>query len=137
MACNASSYGLGAVLSHISKDGEHPIASVSRSLSKAERNYSQIEMEASALVFGVKKFHKYVFGRTFTLLTDHKPLMFILNPKSALPPISAANIQRWAVFLSAYNYSIEYKNTKAHANADSLSRLPMEGEDEDSVDGIF
>ena len=70
-------------------------------------------------------------------MTDHKPLMFILNPKSSLPPISAAHIQRWAVFLSAYDYSIEYKNTKAHANADSLSRLPIEGDKEDTIDSMF
>ena len=88
-------------------------------------------------MFGVKKFHKYLFGTQFTLLTDHKPLIFILNPKSALPPISAARIQRWAIFLSAYDYSIEYKNTKAHANADSLSRLSMEGDEEDNVDSVF
>ena len=62
--------------------------------------------------------------------------MFILNPKSALPPISAARIQRWAIFLSAYEYSIEYKNTKTHANADSLSQLPLE-EEEDTSDSVF
>ena len=73
LACDESSYGPGAVLSHVSEDGEHSIAFVSRSLSKAERNYSHIEKEVLALVFGVKKLHKYVFGRTFTLLTDHKP----------------------------------------------------------------
>lgn len=97
-ACDASPFGVAAVLSHVMPDrAERPIAYASKRLSAAERNYSQLDKEALALVFGVKRFHQYLYGREFALVTDHRPLLAILGPKS--PPHAAARMQRWALIL--------------------------------------
>ena len=110
MAADASAYGVGAVISHVLPNGsEHPIAYASRTVSTAEKNYAQIEKEALALVYGIRKFHSYLFGRKFTLITDHKPLLSILGPKTGVPTLAAARLQRWAILLSAYSYDHEFK----------------------------
>ncbi len=72
LTCDVSNYGIGTVLSHILPDGsEKPVAYASRTLISAEKNYSQIEKEGLACVFGVKKFYNYLFGHKFDLITDH------------------------------------------------------------------
>lgn len=102
-----------------------PIAYASRTLSNAERNYSQLEKEGLACVFGVKKFHDYVFSRHFELVTDHKPLLGLIKEDRATPTQASSRIKRWSLFLSNYEYSLVFRNTTAHANTDALSRLPL------------
>ncbi len=76
LACDSSSYRIGAVLSYSSENGmqHRPIAFASRTLAPAERNYSQLEKEGLALVYGVKQFNQFLYGRLFTIISDHKPL---------------------------------------------------------------
>ncbi|VDL71646.1 unnamed protein product [Nippostrongylus brasiliensis] len=124
VAADACEYGIGYVISHQMVDGtEKPIAHGSRSLTVAEKNYAQIEKEALALVEAIKKFHKYVYGRHFTLRTDHKPLLAIFGSKKGVPIHSANRLIRWATMLIGYNFEIEYIKTDSFGQADGLSRL--------------
>ena len=123
--CDASPYGVGACMMHIINGEEQPVAYASRTLSDAEKNYAQVEREALALIFGVKKFNQYLYGRQFTLVTDHRPLCKLFGHKEEVRPLAAARMQRWALILSAYTYKIEYIQGSANQCADCLSRLPQ------------
>ncbi len=105
--------------------GKGPIAFASPTLLPAERKYSQLDKEALAIVFGVKKFLHYLYGRQFVIFSEHKTLMYIFSNCRAIPPMASACIQRWAITLSTYFYTIKYKKGEEHANADALSRLPL------------
>lgn len=127
--------GLGAVISNRVSDGsKRPIAFASRTLTKPEEKYSQIDKEATGIYWGLKQFFQYCSGRKFILITDLKPLDTIFILDKTPPSMSATWISNHSHFLSKFDYKIEFRRTNEHGNADFLSRFPIEkhsnGQDE-------
>ncbi|XP_055590876.1 uncharacterized protein K02A2.6-like [Uranotaenia lowii] len=124
VSADASSVGVGATISHKFPDGSvKVIQHASRALTAAEQAYGQADREGLALVFACTKFHKMLYGRSFTLQTDHAPLLRIFGSKKGIPTYTANRLQRWALQLLLYNFHIEYISTDKFGNADVLSRL--------------
>ncbi len=124
--CDASSYGIGAVISIVDKDGvDRPIEFISRTLSPTERRYAQIEREALSIVWAVKRLHRYLYARDFEIITDHEPLKYLFSPHRGIPEMASSRIQRWAITLSSYSFTLKYRSTKEHGNADLCSRFPL------------
>ncbi|XP_058828493.1 uncharacterized protein K02A2.6-like [Topomyia yanbarensis] len=124
VSADASSVGLGATICHRFPDGSLKVVQhASRALAPAERNYSQPDREGLAIIFAVTKFHRMIFGRRFRLQTDHAPLLRIFGSKKGIPVYTANRLQRWALTLLMYDFTIEYVATNKFGNADILSRL--------------
>jgi hypothetical protein len=120
LTCDASGYAVGAILSQGKIGHDKPICFASRTLNKAEQNYSTIEKELTAIVWACRHFRPYLLGRTFTIVTDHKSLTWMFSVKDP-----SSRFLRWRLLLEEFDYSIEYKAGKKNVNADALSRNPI------------
>ena len=115
---DASDLGVGAVLMQ-EHDGElFPISYASKKMSRREKAYSTMERECLALVWAIKKFQIYLYGKMFVLQTDHQPLVYLDRCK-----ISNARIMRWALFLQSYSMHIEAIKGSVNVGADFMSRI--------------
>lgn len=139
LTTDASNVAIGAVLSQGPVGSDKPIAYASRTLNSSELNYSTIEKELLAIVWATKYFRPYLFGRKFKILSDHKPLQWVMNLKEP-----NSRLTRWRLKLSEYDFKVIYKQGKSNTNADALSRIEVNNEvtasivvnlSEDSSDG--
>lgn len=119
LTTDASNFAIGSVLSQGEPPNDLPIAYASRTLNRAESNYSTTERELLSIVWSVKHFRPYLYGRKFVILTDHKPLTWLFNVKDP-----GSRLVRWRLTLEEYDYKINYKPGKLNNNADALSRIP-------------
>ena len=73
----------------------------------------------------MKRFYHYMFGRKFTITTDHKPLLGLFGHQKSIPHMASLRLQRWCLTMSTYDYELCYRAAKSNGNADALSRLPL------------
>jgi hypothetical protein len=120
---DASTIGLGAVLAQLDEHNhEHPIIYLSRTLNRAEKNYTSTEKECLAIIWAVKKLHADLDGCTFTIITDHTALQWLLDFNG-----SNKRLAWWSMELQPYrpHMTIRYRAGRVHENADPLSRAPL------------
>jgi len=118
---DASDYGIGAILGQHDLRGDlRPVSLISRKLTSAERNYSTREKEALAIVWAIEKLSQFLWGRKFTIITDHKSLIWM---RTLLP--DSGRISRWVQKLQPYDFEIKYRRGSDNKIADTLSRAPV------------
>ena len=119
MTTDASGFAVSAILSQGQIGQDKPIAFASRTLNRAEQNYSTIEKELTAIMWACEHFKPYLLGRSFTIITDHKPLTWMFSVKDP-----SSRLLRWRLLLEEFDYTIQYKAGKRNVNADALSGNP-------------
>jgi transposase InsO family protein len=131
VTCDASSNGIGSVLSQGIIGKDLPIAYASRVLTTPEQNYSTIERELTAIVWACKQFRPYIWGRKFTIVTDHKPLTWIFRMNDP-----SSRIMRLKLKLEEFEYTIVYKKGKENSNSDGLSRMYIGADESKRIEMI-
>jgi len=115
---DASSEGIGAILLQEEDQIKHPIAFASKKLLRREQNYSTIEREALAIVWGVQKFSHYLLGTHFVLETDHHPLQYLHQAK-----FQSGRLMRWSLVMQPYRFTVRAIKGSENVGADFLSRF--------------
>ena len=115
---------MGVVLSQLNEEGlEHPICYSSRSCNSAEQNYSSFDGKCLAVVWATNHFCPYLFGNTFTLVTNHEPLQWLMTTQKL-----TGKMARWSLLLQEYDFTVQHRAGTENANADCLSRYPLTSE---------
>ena len=127
---DGSPVGVGAILTQKQDDASfRPVAYGSKALTPTQSKYSQTEREALAVLFACQKYHYYLHGMHFDIITDHKPLLGIYSPTANPPP----RIEKWALKLQPYDFTLRYQ--PGHLNiTDFMSRSPSEEADDHLLD---
>lgn len=118
LTTDASGTAIGGILSQGKLGEDQPVCYASKTLSETEIKYSTIERECFAIIYMTKHFRPYLYGRKFTIVTDHKPLIWLMNAKD-----QNSRLMRWKLKLEDYDYTIVHRAGTRHANADALSRV--------------
>jgi hypothetical protein len=131
--CDASAVAVGSTLCQpTGSDGKDlPVAFASKQLSPAEKNYTTTERECLAMVFSVKKYRHYLLLNPVIFFVDHMAIKYLVNK-----PELSGRLARWVLLLEEFDYTVEYKPGKMHKQADHLSRLSTELDDEPINDEI-
>ena len=118
LTTDASNDTVGFILNQGPMGKDLPIAYTSRTLNNDERNYPTIEKELLAIVWRYMYFRQYLYGRKFTVVTDHRPVTWFFSVKDP-----SSRLLRWRLKLEEYEYEVKYKKGSSNTNADALSRI--------------
>lgn len=116
---DACGYGIGSVLLQKYENQMHPVAYISRTLTKAEQNYTVSELEALGVIWSLNYLRHLVYGRHIRIITDHHALCWLKSIKDL-----TGRLARWSIKLAEFDYTIIHKSGKRHKDADCLSRQP-------------
>ena len=117
---DASGDAMGAVLSQVVDGQERVVAYAAKVFHKTQRRYCTTLRELAAVVTFVKKFRKYLYGRKFTIRTDHASLVWLARFRD-----SDDMLARWLAYLYTYDWDIQHRPGIRHGNADAMSRFPL------------